>query len=149
MGQAQKNQRAAIQQDRCGRMVDVLMGVAEPSLAEAVAKGMTGAEDMSSTEVVQFRLYCHARFAMSEDAFYQHRAGLLNEEAFNAFIATFGGAFGSPGVRVMWRWLKGGHAPEFVDFVDRLMARTPVLPTFDDLGRWRAEVAAEKLPAAA
>jgi hypothetical protein len=141
--QAERNQQAAIQQERSARVSDVLMRIADPSIADAISKGMAGRQDMTRTEFTQFRVYSQARFTISEDTFLQHKNGLLGKEAFATFSRTFGGAFHSAGMRVQWKWLKGSYDPEFVAFTDRLIAETPRAEMVDEFARWNAEVARE------
>jgi len=146
--QAERNQQAAIQQERSGRVSEILMKIAEPSLAEAIAKGLAGAEDMTRAQFVQFRVYSQARFTLSEDTFLQHRSGLLSEEAFATFSRTFAGGLASPGVRVLWKWLRNQYDGEFVAFTDKLIAERPVGLPVDDFARWNADILSEKALAA-
>jgi len=141
---AEKSQRAAIQQERTARISDNQMRVTEPSLSEAVDKGMTGATDMTKLQFNQFRAYSVARLLIAEDTFYQHKNGLLSDEAFATFEKTFAGAFRSPGVRVLWKWVRGAFNSEFVAFTDRIMAETPLAQSVDDLARWNADLTAER-----
>lgn len=147
--QAERNQQAAIQQARNAQIADIMMGVADSELADVVAKGSNGAEDLTRTQIGQFFAYSHARLAISEDAFYHHKNGLLSDEAFSSFVAKLGGGLGSPGTRVMWKRGKSAYGHEFVDFVDGLIARTPMAEPFDPIVRWKSDVAAEKALAVA
>ena len=141
---AERNQQAAIQQERANKIAEISMAGAEPSIAEALAKGLVGAEDISATQLNQFRSFTHARLTLSEDAFYQHRNGSLSDEAFAAFLAKFRAAYMTPGGRILWRWNRSAYGPEFVAFVDKLAADAVLAPFPDDLERWKSEVAAEK-----
>jgi len=119
---AEKSQRAAIQQERSARISDIQMRITDPVLSEAVDKGMAGDSDMTRLQVSQFRSYSQARFGISEDTFYQHKNGLLSDEAFATFEKTYAGAFRFPGPRVAWKWVRGGFNAEFVAFTDRIAA---------------------------
>jgi hypothetical protein len=145
---AERNQQAAIQQQRSATIADIsIVSAAEPAFADAVAKGMAGSPDMSSTEINQFRAYAFARFALSEDAFLQHRNGLLTREAFDSFVAKFAQAFVSAGVRVMWKWARTGFSAEFAEFADGLVAQAADAPSLDDVARWRTDIADERATA--
>jgi hypothetical protein len=144
VGQAEKNQQAAIRQERSARVSEIDMSAADPSLADTITKGMIGSADLSRIQLAQYLSYSNARLVISEDAFYQHKNGLLNEEAFSSFVRHFGGAFTMPGPRVIWSWVKAGYGAEFVAFVDNLIAQTPLAQPFDPLVRWTSDIAAEQ-----
>src|SRR5690349_4060192 len=80
--QAERNQQASIRAARATRIIDLFMGTTEPSMADAVAKGMQDSDDMTDTQIAQFTAYTSARFFNAEDTFYQYREGLLNEFSF-------------------------------------------------------------------
>jgi hypothetical protein len=141
---AERNQKAAIQQDRYGRVFEVHLARTEPSAAAAIAKGMAGARDMSATQISQFQGYSRARFQISENTFLQHEAGLLSDAAFAAFSNNVVDGLSSPGIRVMWKWAKISHAAEFVAFVDRLMPQASQAAPVDPLARWKADLDAEE-----
>ena len=142
---AERNQQAAIQQDRYARVFEVNLAATEPTLAEAVAKGTAGARDMTLAQVSQYRGYVYARFQISENTFLQHKAGLLSDEAFDAFMNGFVAALSWPSTRVLWKWARTFHAAEFVAFVDGLIARAPQTPPPADLLlQWTSGLAAEE-----
>jgi len=141
---AERNQQATIQQDRYGRVFEVNLAMTEPTLADAVAKGTVGARDLSPTQFTQFRAYCSARFQISENTFLQHKAGLLNDEAFAAFLNGFVAAFHAPSIRVMWKWQRPFHAAEFAAFVDALVEKTPLVKPVDLAAQWDADLVAEE-----
>ncbi len=146
--QAERIQQAAVQLQRTDLIADISMREAEPTLAAAIDAGRTGSETMSRTEVLQFQNYALARFAISEDTFYQHRNGLLSDDAFARFSKLFGGAFGFPGVRVIWKRVRGAYGDEFVAFGDALCAHAKVSTAdLDVLAHWKADLAAEKVAA--
>src|SRR5215472_7715408 len=60
--QAEKNQQATIRLERTSRAVAISMGASEPSLADAAHKALTGAKDISSTQIMQFGRLAHALF---------------------------------------------------------------------------------------
>jgi hypothetical protein len=49
-----------------------------------------------------------------------------------------------PGFRAQWKSARRNHGIEFVEFMDKLLAETPMAPRFDILSRWGASIAAEK-----
>jgi hypothetical protein len=139
--QAERNQQAAIQQERSGRVSDITLWAVAPPYVEAFMKGMAGAPDMTETELAQFQAYAFARITISEDTFLQHKNGQLNDEAFAGFTRMYAGAFRSPGVRVMWKWVKGAYNPTFVAFTDDLIAQTSIGGPPPAVARWKADLA--------
>jgi hypothetical protein len=142
--QAHHNQQASIRQGRSTRIVNLFMAASNPSVAEAVAKGIAGAEDVSSTQFEQFRYYCMAEISHAEDSFYQHQEGLLNDPAFETFVRALKSWFRSSGVRALWKRARNDFTGEFVEFMDKVSAETPVAPSGDALAQWKADVVAEQ-----
>ena len=142
--QAEKNQQSAIRQARATRTVRIILAGTEPSLADAFTKGTFGDEDISSTQLTQFSASIRAVFVNSEDTYYQHKEGLLDEAGFAGFVAGMKGSFRYPGFRVQWKSVRRNYGSEFVEFMDKLLAETTVIPPTDVLARWRANIAAEK-----
>ena len=143
--QAEKNQQASIRQGRTDRVVEINLKFSDPAVADAVDKGMTGAEDISRTELRQFRGFFRASFYNAEDSFYRHKEGLLNEAAFASYIASQRSAFILPGYRAAWKLTRNIFQAEFVEFMDKLLGEAPVLTISEDpLAQWKASVAKEK-----
>ena len=124
--------------------VDIVMGITEPSLADAVAKGFSGAEDISSTQINQIEWYCRAIFRDDEDSFYQHTEGLLNDAAFASYVTRVTSLVANTGTRVMWKRVRRGFGREFVEFMDKLIAETPVRARPESLTLWKSDLAAER-----
>ena len=142
--QAEKNQQSAIRQGRATRTVGIVLTGAKPSLADAFVKGNSGMEDISLTQLAQYSAVCRATFINCEDTYYQHKDGLLDEAAFAGFVAGMKGSFLNPGYRAQWKNARRNYGIEYVEFMDKLVAETPVLAPADLLARWRTDVAAEK-----
>jgi hypothetical protein len=72
------------------------------------------------------------------------KEGLLDEAGFARFVAGMKGSFRYPGFRAQWKSARRNYGIEFVEFMDKLLVETPVIPDTDMLARWRADIAAEK-----
>jgi hypothetical protein len=142
--QAEKNQQSAIRQGRAGRSIGIVLTGTEPSLADAFVKGAFGDDDISLTQLMQFSAVCRATIINSEDTFYQHKDGLLDEASFVGFVAGMKGTLRYPGFRAQWKNARRNHGTEFIEFMDKLVAETPVAPRVDVLARWAVSVGAEK-----
>jgi hypothetical protein len=141
--QAHRNQQASIRLGRSTRIVGLFMGATGPSVADALAKGIAGADDITSTQFQQFRYYCLAQISHAEDSFYQHRDHLLDDAAFETFVSALKDWSRSSGVRAVWKRVRSAYAGEFVEFMDKVYAETPIAPSIDALAQWKADVAAE------
>jgi hypothetical protein len=141
--QAEKNQRATIRTERTSRFVAISIGATEPSLANALYKALTSAQDIMPTQVLQVSRYAQGIFKSYEDSFDQHRDGLMTESDFRAFINTARGAVRQPGFRVLWKRSRSAYGTEFVDFMDTLVAKTPVEPLSWDPTEWLNDLARE------
>jgi hypothetical protein len=115
----------------------------DPSAAEAINRGMRGELDISEASLRQFQLYWRGGFYSWEDAFYQHADGLFVEPAFRALKVHIRDVVQNTGIRAQWRLQRRGFAPEFVSWMDKLVAETPIDEAVDSLGLWRSALAAE------
>ena len=142
--QAEKNQQASIRQGRAARSSATSMGVAEnPALADAILKALTGAPDITTTQLYQFNRYCFAVFSGHEDSFYQNQDGLLTDSAFTSVVNSMGRGFSQAAVRLQWKRVRASYGAEFVKFVDGLIARAPIGPTSLDPAEWLSDLAGE------
>ena len=148
--QTEKNQQAAIRQARSTRGVDIVLRAAtEPSLIEAVLKGNMGADDISDMQLMQFRLYVRSWLYEWEDAFYQHRDGLLTDSGFNALKANIRSLFRPIGFRTNWKLSRADFSDEFAQWIDKMIAEAPALSRpLATPEAWRSELAAARANAA-
>lgn len=144
ISQSERNQRASIRASRASRTVDFLASFANPSMSEAVAMGNAGSEDMSSTQITQYTLFCLGRFINAEDAFSQNAGKLLDEEALADLVMSLTVAFSNPGFRASWSILRQQFHGEFVDFIDGVLAQSAVRRDSDASARWRAAFSAQR-----
>lgn len=75
----------------------------EPTVAEAISKGIDGDQNLTPQQLALFESYADAYFLHAEDTYYQHKTGLLNEAAFTTFVAYQKYAFSQCGLRVQSR----------------------------------------------
>jgi hypothetical protein len=140
--QAKVHQQGAIRQGRASRIVDLLSGLADPALSDACARGNAGDPAISQTQLQQYQFICLAIFYHYEDEYFQHKEGLTNDAAFASFVKSATRVMTIPGLRVLWRAQREDFIPEFVKFIDGLVA-APMAPEIDALAHWKAAVAAE------
>ncbi len=147
--QAERNQQASIRAARATRIVDLMLACTDPAVADAVLKGQQGSDEMSGTQLFQFTNYATARFFNAEDAFYQHREGLLNAFTFDAVSNGLRISLTSAAMRVIYKRQRVMMGREFVEFVDQLLATTAITPNVDQSAQFKADIAAELAQASA
>jgi hypothetical protein len=142
--QTEKNQQALIRQNRATRVVDLIMRRAEGSLVDAVRKGQAGDDDITLTELTQYRFNCVAQFFNLEDTYYQHVEGLLNDAAFASFVLSLKTLFATVGMQAMWETNRPAFPVDFVQFIDKVIAETLVTQSGDALASWKTAIAAKR-----
>ena len=135
--QADKNQRATLQQGRANRVSELAMKLSEPARAALMSKAAVRPEGLSSEELDQFLNICRAAFLSGEDSFLQHKAGLLDKGSWRGFVAGAAGQMaGSLGMRAAWRLTSAQFDPGFAAFMDDLVVQNPAHPQKDRLAAW-------------
>jgi hypothetical protein len=141
--QAEKYQRASIQQGRASRTADIAMSLMEPDFAEVHSRCMRGDANITEAQLRQFFGYCRAVFLGAEDSFIQHEEVLLDEKAYLSFISSIKVLLVSPGIRVMWQMTRDWYGPEFAAFMDVFAREAAKQPPIDQLAQWKEAVTAE------
>ena len=141
MRQAEKNQRATIAQVRTNRTTEIGLRQADPSVATAFRKAMTGAADLTPIELAQFVVMVRVTLTNHEDFFLQRQHGLVEDAAYRAWLTLVTGTWSLPAFRAGWRLNRGAVGADFAAFVDKLIAETPMRPARSDesfLAEWRS-----------
>ena len=146
--QAERNQRALMQQGRANRVSDSCIRIAEPGLSMIYVRGRGGDESLSLEQLDQFMNICRAGFVSGEDSFLQHLSGQLDAAAYNSFVAGARSIFTLPGMRAAWRMSAHQYGDEFARFMDGIIKETQAAPENDRLARWIEIVQSEKAGAA-
>jgi hypothetical protein len=144
VNQAERNQRASIRHGRATRSVDIILAMSEPSMGEALPKGVAGAEDITPAQFGQFTAIYGAFLASAEDSYLQHGEGLLSDAVFASLRASWAQTLSQPGVRALWRLRRVGFEAGFVAFMDAIMAEVSVAAAGDFMADWKAAVALAK-----
>jgi hypothetical protein len=134
--QAEKNQRAMMQQGRADRISLNCFTMAEPGLSAVYYRGLNGDETMTEEQIDQFMLIVRGALISAEDSFLQNHAGLLDPAAFNSFHAGMRSFFMLPGLRAAWQLSSSQFGDEFARFMNELMIETATAPRRDRVGQW-------------
>jgi hypothetical protein len=148
MRQSERNQRAMIQQARASRTSDLMVSVSQPGIIESYYKVMDGDGDVSIVDIRRFGTLFRASLYGFEDAYFQHKNRLLDDNAFASTLGTIRWVLRWPGVRVSWKLQRQMHDQGFAALIDSLLLEVPVgdftaAGAAHELAQWREMIAAE------
>jgi len=141
---ADRSQRAMMQQGRANRMTTTFMALASPELSSVWQKGMDADPTMTREEVAQWMLMCRAGFLSAEDSFLQHQAGALDEASYDSYCAGVRSFMSHAGFRISWHMMGSQFGKEFREFIDGQVAATPIVTSLDIFAAWQKLLDAEK-----
>lgn len=139
--------RASTIQLNTAYWTNLLTTLARPEFADTYGKGISGSASLERREFGQFFLLTRAFFLGLEKQHYQYVHSLLDSEKFKAYeIAVREQTFAFAGIRAMWEIVRHAYSPDFVAFVDRQIAMSPVHhdSVFD---RWKTLAAGRRTEA--
>ena len=142
---ADRSQRAIMQQGRADRVSKAALTIASPDLARIWDRGMAADPTLTRDEVTQWLLICRAAFLSGEDSFLQHRAGTLDQAAFDSYRAGVRAYMGHPGFRAAWSVSRSQFGNEFRRFVDAQVTAAQAAPGGDAYSLWKIALEAEKV----
>jgi hypothetical protein len=122
--QAERVQRATMQQGRADRTTQASLAVASSELARVLQKGMAGDTELTREEFTQWMWMCRALFLSGEDSFLQHEAGMLSDAAFDSYVAGVKFYFSMPGMRAAWKLIESQFGSNFRSFGSAMPAQT-------------------------
>lgn len=137
MRQADKSQRAMIQQTRLSRSSDQLMQLAQPALAHVWSKGRF-TDALTPEEFIQFAVINSAMLRTAEDVYFQHDLGFLDAASRDNSLGALRGLLRSRGGRAFWLGARANYDAKFVARIDGLMAEK-LEPEDEVLARWKAQ----------
>ncbi len=135
--QADRVQRASMQQGRADRASYNAMALANPELASVFRKGAAGDPNLTREEFTQWMQMCRAAFLSGEDSFLQHEAGMISDAAFDSYVEGVKFYFAMPGMRAAWTVSEGQFGPGFRAFGREMLARTATSHLSDAYSEWQ------------
>lgn len=141
--QANRNQRALMQQGRSARTVDILLRMSELQMAGVLGQVYRCDETLDEAQIISFYGFASATFWNSEDSFLQHRAGTLDAASWATDVATLKGLLRSPAYRAAWTMARYAATGGYADFIDSLILEVKPQRRGDISAQWRALIAAE------
>src|SRR5262249_37024803 len=125
--QSEKNQQALMRQALSARSFEVSLKAVEPAVAESLMSVIEGGESITETALLQHACYSRAAFISWGDAFFQARDGQVSSSAFDSLGRTVGQVMRNIFFRTEWRLQRATFEPEFVAWMDGLVASAPSL----------------------
>lgn len=135
--QAERVQRATMQQGRADRTSRAALTLANPQLAHVLVRGMAGDPNLTREEFTQWMQLCRAMFLSGEDSFLQHQSGMLSDAAFNSYVAGVRFYFSMPGLRAAWTLSEKQFGNDFRAFGNEMLAQTPLSQGADAYSQWQ------------
>ena len=94
-----------------------------PGLAAAYSKSRSG-EDLSPTEETQLAFFSRATFRGIQNAFFQHRKGLIPEEAWRGYEQVLINFSGGTHMKGWWRAERSTYDQDFVNHYEVLISKS-------------------------
>jgi hypothetical protein len=139
--QADRVQRATMQQGRADRAAFNAMALANPELARVFRKGVAGDPNLTRDEFTQWMQMCRAAFLSGEDSFLQHEAGMISDAAFDSYVEGVKFYFAMPGMRAAWTVSEDQFGSGFRAFGRDMLARTAMSRRPDAYSEWQKLIA--------
>ena len=114
--------RASTRQAVAQMNVDSLAASFNPPVLSSAAKKTTWGEELTPEEHSNYVRWVLLRMRVFENAFYQYKRGLLDEEEWAGYKAIIGGHVGTASyAHEHWNWAKKSYSRSFVAEVQRIV----------------------------
>jgi hypothetical protein len=140
--QAERNQRALMNQGVVNRLTDINMWQAQPDICSLNARVALGETDFSAPEIMHLTARLRVNLLSIQDTYVQHKAGLVDQITFDTLQPALKNAMATPVFRAIWKSARTAYSPEWQSFVDKVIADTPLREPVDVVARFKADLAA-------
>jgi hypothetical protein len=118
--------RASAYQEFVGQLHSTMMSAGDnPQREQAVTLGMADFSQLSEEDAFRFILWVNGVTHAFENAHYQYRQGMLDEDRWQMHYADARQMFQKPGVVQWWRAAPPNVSPAFIALVDEILAEEP------------------------
>jgi hypothetical protein len=146
--QAERNQRAAVNQGLLSRYIDIYQTLIEPPLADLFFRGVSGRDDFTDDEVLQLTHLVSKLALHAMDAHLQRRSRLIDDLSFQAAIRPVRILFCYPAFRALWPMSRQTVPREFGEFFEREILSVPLREATPLADQFRANLTALSRPVA-
>jgi hypothetical protein len=140
--QADKNQRALMDQGTVTRNIDILMFLSQPHIHKLTTRVASGDADFTAEEIDYLQLRLRATLLTNQDTYIQHEAGLVDKMTFENSLAVLRFVLSSPVYRAIWTMTRNGYARDYATLVDKEMELIPLTAPGDQVARFKKALAA-------
>jgi len=96
-----------------------------PEHSEIIRMGLADFTRLNEKDSFRFNLWIAGASHAFDNALYQYRAGMLDEDRWQKHYADVRGFFQSPGVAQWWRAAPPNVSPEFIALVEEILGEEP------------------------
>jgi hypothetical protein len=139
--QAEKNQRALMNQGAITRVVDTLKWAPLSDGIDLRVQVNAGKTDFSAEEIFHLARWLRMMLLNGQDAYVQHKSGLADQITFDTSMNQIHTMMAQPVYRTLWMIRRTSFAPEWMAYVDQLIKITPLAKPHDDVALYEAAFA--------
>ena len=139
--QAEKNQRAMMNQGALAGTRDIIRAFAEPQASALMSRVTAGERDFTAPELYQLSMLLRQSLIGMQDALFQHREGLIDDGTLENTSRVNRSLLAQPVFRTIWQQSRESYAPEVAARADKLVADRPVSKPADAVALFRANLA--------
>jgi len=140
--QAERNQRAVVNQGLIGRWVDGVFHLVDPTLGDLHFSAMTGVEDYSGADVLRLMNVVITTVAPALDAWVQREAHLIDDRMFEIAMRQGRIMFSTPVYRAIWPMARGAFPRAFGEVFEKELSSIPLREPVDLVAQLKANLAA-------
>jgi hypothetical protein len=144
--QAERNQRAIVQQARISRSSDQLLRLADPALSRAWLGALKGSAELTEEEIFQFVLVATAMLRNVEDVYFQYDIGLLDTVSLENQLGPMRGFLRTRGGTALWRAVRSQYDEKFASRIDGMVPLQNDAGQYGIVENWKQELAKLPLP---
>jgi hypothetical protein len=140
--QAEKNQRAVLNQGYITRVADYLRWYAEAPINELRTRVIAGDTTFTAEELLRLQLALRVTLLSAQDAYLQHKTGLVDKMTLdNSMRSVRHSWLSQPVYRALWLQQAPTIAPEFAEVIENMLRETPVTKPNDMVSLFHADLA--------
>lgn len=140
--QAEKNQRAVLNQGYITRVADYLRWYSESPINELRTRVIAGDTSFTAEELLRLQLALRVTLLSAQDAYLQHKTGLVDDMTLeNSMRSVRNSWLNQPVYRALWLQQAPTIAPEFAAVIETMLRETPVTKPNDMVSLFHADLA--------
>ena len=140
--QAEKNQRAVLNQGYITRVTDYIRWYAESPINELRARVVAGDTSFTAEELLRLSMAFRVTLLSAQDAYLQHKVGLVDAMTLDNSMRILKSVWlVQPVYRALWLEQAPTIAPEFAAVINAALRHVPLARADDQAARFQANLA--------